>query len=236
MKSIQWLSAAMPWDVIRISRRFCEGALPGERVMALVTLVKDHYATAETVSVLRSSLDRVTPPCPIFEECGGCQWQHFDYPRQLLTKTQFVKDAIERIGKLKNITVHPCLASPSPYAYRNKALPVLSMRDGHFISGIYEPRSHQLVPYETCPIQGDAINDLIRRVLEKIDQAGLTPYQEKSHTGFLRHLGVRQGFKPVNCSGLRDPYGSAGRKSPKIRAARRRNERGFAPYRQRING
>ncbi|HXL72145.1 MAG TPA: 23S rRNA (uracil(1939)-C(5))-methyltransferase RlmD, partial [bacterium] len=123
------------------------------------------------------------------------QWQHFDYPRQLLTKTQFVKDAIERIGKLKNITVHPCLASPSPYAYRNKALPVLSMRDGHFISGIYEPRSHQLVPYKTCPIQGDAINELIQRALEKIDQAGLTPYQEKSHTGFLRHLGVRQGFK-----------------------------------------
>jgi 23S rRNA (uracil1939-C5)-methyltransferase len=174
---------------------FVKGALPGERVIALVTVVKDHYATAETVSVLRSSPDRVTPPCPIFEECGGCQWQHFDYPRQLLTKTQFVKDAIERIGKLKNITVHSCLASPSPYAYRNKALPVLSMRDGHFISGIYEPRSHQLVPYKTCPIQGDAINELIQRTLEKIDQAGLTPYQEKSHTGFLRHLGVRQGFK-----------------------------------------
>jgi len=174
---------------------FVKGALPGERVRALVTLVKDHYATAETIAVLRASPDRVTPPCPIFEECGGCQWQHFDYPRQLLTKAQFVKDAIERIGKLKNITVHPCLASPSPYAYRNKALPVLSMRDGHFISGIYEPRSHQLVPYETCPIQGDAINELIQRTLEKIDQAGLTPYQEKSHSGFLRHLGVRQGFK-----------------------------------------
>jgi 23S rRNA (uracil1939-C5)-methyltransferase len=174
---------------------FVKGALPGERVRALVTIVKDHYATAETVAVLRTSPDRVTPPCPIFEECGGCQWQHFDYPRQLLTKTQFVKDAIERIGKLKNITVYPCLASSSPYAYRNKALPVLSMRDGHFISGIYEPRSHQLVPYETCPIQGDAINELIQRTLEKIDQAGLTPYQEKSHTGFLRHLGVRQGFK-----------------------------------------
>jgi 23S rRNA (uracil1939-C5)-methyltransferase len=174
---------------------FVKGALPGERIQARVTLVKDHYAAAETIEVLRPSPDRVTPLCPIFEECGGCQWQHFDYARQLLTKTQFVKDAIERIGKLKDITVYSCLASPSPYAYRNKALPVLSMRDGHFVSGIYEPRSHQLVPYETCPIQGDAINELIQRVLEKIDQAGLTPYQEKSHTGFLRHLGVRQGFK-----------------------------------------
>lgn len=43
---------------------FVKDALPGERVRALVTLVKDHYATAETVAVLRASPDRVPPPVP----------------------------------------------------------------------------------------------------------------------------------------------------------------------------
>ena len=135
------------------------------------------------------------PPCDIFEECGGCQWQHFNYPRQLQTKRQFVVDALKRIGRLDNVTVQPCLPSPTPFVYRNKAMPVLSMREGHFVSGIYEPRSHHLVPYHTCPIQGDAINDFIQKVLKKIDRSGLTPYQEKRHTGFLRHLAVRQGVK-----------------------------------------
>ncbi len=174
---------------------FVRGALPGERVLAKITSVKDHYASAEVAAILRPSPDRVEVPCPIFEECGGCQWQHFNYSKQLLTKAQFVRDAIERIGKLEGIQVEPCLPSPDPYAYRNKALPVLSMRDDHFVAGIYEPRSHQLVPYKTCPIQSDAINDLIKKVLDKIDKAGLTPYQEKSHTGFMRHLGVRHGTK-----------------------------------------
>ena len=121
---------------------FVPGGLPGERVRIKITQVKDHYATGEILTVLKRSPDRVTPVCPIFDECGGCQWQHFNYPRQLQTKRQFVVDALQRIGKLTNVAVQPCLPSPNPYAYRNKAMPVLSMRDGHFISGIFEPRSH----------------------------------------------------------------------------------------------
>ena len=173
---------------------FVRGGLPGEKVKVKITQVKDHYATGDIIEVERFSPDRVAPPCPIFEECGGCQWQHINYPKQLQTKRQFVVDALERIGKLEGVTVEPCLPSEVSYAYRNKAMPVLSMRDGHFISGIYEPRSHKLVPYQHCPIQGDAINDLIQKVLKKIDLSGLTPYQEKKHYGFLRHLAVRQGF------------------------------------------
>jgi len=174
---------------------FVPAGIPGERVLIRITQVKDHYATAEIVSVLKHSPERVAPICSVFEECGGCQWQHLSYPKQLATKRQFVADALERIGKLPGLTVQPTLPSPSPYAYRNKAMPVLSMRDGHFVTGIYEPRSHRLVPYPTCPIQADPINDLLQKVLAKIDRSGLTPYQEKKHDGFLRHLAVRRGLK-----------------------------------------
>ena len=174
---------------------FVSGALPGERIRVRINQVKDHYASADLLSLLRRSADRVSPPCPIFEECGGCQWQHLGYPKQLQTKRQFVVDALSRIGRLPNLDVQPCLPSPQPYAYRNKAMPVLSIRDGHFISGIYEPRSHHLIPYQTCAIQGDPINGLIQKALQKIDRSGLTPYQEKKHSGFLRHLAVRQGVK-----------------------------------------
>jgi 23S rRNA (uracil1939-C5)-methyltransferase len=174
---------------------FVPGGIPGERVKIKVMQVKDQYATGKLLSVLRLSADRTAPPCPIFEECGGCQWQHIAYPKQLQTKRQFVVDALKRIGKLPNVAVQPCLPSAEPYGYRNKAMPVLSMRDGRFISGIYEPQSHKLVPYHSCPIQADAVNKVIQQVLEKIDRSGLTPYQEKKHEGFLRHLTVRVGMK-----------------------------------------
>ena len=174
---------------------FVPAALPGERVKVRITQVKDQYASGEILSILRPSPDRVTPTCGIFEECGGCQWQHLNYPTQLKTKRQFVVDALQRIGNLPHVTVQPCLPSPSPYAYRNKAMPVLSMREGHFVSGIYEPRSHHLVPYHSCPIQDDGVNGTIQEVLKKVDRSGLTPYQEKKHSGFLRHLAVRRGLK-----------------------------------------
>ncbi len=174
---------------------FIPGGLPGERVRVKVTGVKEHYATAEILSILRPSPERVTPACGIFEECGGCQWQHLHYSSQLKTKRQFVVDALSRIGRLPHVTVQPCLPSPAPYAYRNKAMPVVSMRDGHFVTGIYEPRSHHLVPYHTCPIQAEEINALLQKVIGKIERSGLTPYQEKKHEGFLRHLAVRRGMK-----------------------------------------
>ncbi len=174
---------------------FVPGGLPGERATVQITQVKDQFAVGKIIGFAKRSPDRVEPPCPIFEECGGCHWQHFQYPRQLQAKRQFVVDALERIGKLTNVTVQPCLPSPSPYHYRNKAMPVTSMRDGRFVAGIYEPRSHKLVPYQNCPIQADSINELIQQVLRKIDRSGLTPYQEKKHTGFLRHLAVRSSDK-----------------------------------------
>jgi 23S rRNA (uracil1939-C5)-methyltransferase len=173
---------------------FVPGALPGERVRVTAREVKDRWARAELKTVLEASPHRVSPPCPIFSECGGCQWQHFDPAGQLASKRQAVVDSLERIGRLPGIQVEPCLPSPEPYGYRNKALPVVSMRGGHFVAGIYEPRSHSLVPYNTCPIQTDAINQLVQKALRKIEQAGLTPYQPKSHTGFFRHLVVRHGL------------------------------------------
>ena len=172
---------------------FVPGALPGERVVATAREVKDRWARAELKSVLTPSPHRIAPTCPIFHECGGCQWQHLDYSRQLVAKRSAVAESLERIGRLSGVTVQPCLPSPQSYQYRNKALPVVSMRSGHFISGIFEPRSHHLVPYVTCPIQTDPINQVIQKALLKAEQAGLTPYQPKSHTGFLRHLVVRHG-------------------------------------------
>jgi 23S rRNA (uracil1939-C5)-methyltransferase len=172
---------------------FVPGALPGEKVRVVAREVKDRWARAELKTVLDPSPHRVAPPCPIFSECGGCQWQHYDAEGQLASKRQAVVESLERIGKLPDVQVEPCLSSPDSYAYRNKALPVVSMRAGHFVAGIYEPRSHTLVPYTTCPIQTDAINLLVQKALGKVEQAGLTPYQPKSHTGFLRHLVVRHG-------------------------------------------
>lgn len=170
---------------------FVFGALPGETARVRIKEVHPRFARAELLSVESVSPDRRSPLCPIFHACGGCHLQHLDYPKQLTAKRQMVVDCLTRIGRLPEHLVQPCLPAPNPYHYRNKAMPVVAMRDGKFVAGIHESASRKLVPYETCPIQSDAINDLIRKVLTKVETYGLTPYHEKIHKGFLRHLVVR---------------------------------------------
>ncbi|PZE20300.1 23S rRNA (uracil(1939)-C(5))-methyltransferase RlmD [Paenibacillus xerothermodurans] len=80
---------------------FVKGAMPGERALVKVMKLKKQYGYAKLIRILQQSPDRVAAPCPIFEQCGGCQLQHLSYEAQLRHKRQLVVDNLERIGKLK---------------------------------------------------------------------------------------------------------------------------------------
>ncbi|UUZ81524.1 TRAM domain-containing protein [Paenibacillus sp. P26] len=80
---------------------FVQGALPGEKARVKVLKVKKQYGYAKLLEIVEASPDRVAAPCPIYQQCGGCQLQHMSYDAQLRWKRQLVVDSLERIGKLK---------------------------------------------------------------------------------------------------------------------------------------
>ncbi|WP_025690672.1 23S rRNA (uracil(1939)-C(5))-methyltransferase RlmD [Paenibacillus zanthoxyli] len=80
---------------------FVQGALPGEKVRAKVLKTKKQYGYAKLLELVEASASRIAPPCPIYDQCGGCQLQHMDYAAQLKWKRQLVVDNLERIGKLE---------------------------------------------------------------------------------------------------------------------------------------
>lgn len=80
---------------------FVAGALPGEKVRVKILHTKKQYGYAKLLDVLEASPDRIAAPCPIYDQCGGCQLQHMSYAGQLAWKRQRVVDALERIGKLR---------------------------------------------------------------------------------------------------------------------------------------
>ena len=95
------------------------GAMPDERVEAVLRYRKGATWFADTVTVMRASPDRVTPPCPYVPECGGCQLQHTSYARQLELKVDIVRDALqcERLTSLPAIRV---LGMSDPWRYRRR--------------------------------------------------------------------------------------------------------------------
>ena len=99
---------------------FVPYTIEGELVSAEIVREKKQFAEAELVEVKQSSPDRVAPQCPYFGRCGGCAYQHIGYEHQLAVKWRQVRDALQRIGKLKDVPMRPIIPSPRPYAYRNR--------------------------------------------------------------------------------------------------------------------
>jgi 23S rRNA (uracil1939-C5)-methyltransferase len=99
---------------------FVKGAVPGDRVKALIFRKKKAYAEAKIQELLVPSQDRIKAPCPYFGICGGCQWQHVTYERQLEYKRGHVEEALSHIGSLSGIEVHDPIPSEKRFGYRNK--------------------------------------------------------------------------------------------------------------------
>src|SRR5688572_19066089 len=94
------------------------GAVPGERVAARIERVAKGVVFAETVDVLSASPDRRVPEGD--PRCGGDVLSHIGYAAQLRIKTEIVRDAFSRIGRLPLTSVPPVVPSP-PHGYRLRA-------------------------------------------------------------------------------------------------------------------
>jgi tRNA/tmRNA/rRNA uracil-C5-methylase (TrmA/RlmC/RlmD family) len=145
---------------------FVPFVIPGEEVEAEVVEVKKRFARARLIQVLVPSVDRVSPRCPYFGECGGCQYQHMTYAAQLRIKHKQITDLFQRIGGLSGAFIDAVAPCPAEYGYRNRIM-IRSQWD-KFKQGLnigfirYDNRL--VVDLDHCPIAEPAINEQIRRV------------------------------------------------------------------------
>jgi len=139
---------------------FIAGALPGEQVKAHVNQQKSSHDQALLVTVEHPSNDRVTPPCPHVEHCGGCQLQHLNHPGQLVYKQHSLLDLLNRQAGLTPARVLAPIAS-SPYGYRRRArLAVYSPNKGRPVVGFREASGHRVNAIDHCMILVPALESL----------------------------------------------------------------------------
>ena len=173
---------------------FIPKALPGERAKIKVVKVNKGYGFGKLMEVLDKSEDRVEEvPCPIFDQCGGCQLQHLSYEGQLKQKQKQVRNVLERIGHLENIIVHPTLGMTDPWRYRNKAQVPFAEREGGLVAGFYQERSHEIIDMNHCLIQHEENDKVVQVVKEIARKFGVRGYDEQKHRGMLRHVVARYG-------------------------------------------
>jgi 23S rRNA (uracil1939-C5)-methyltransferase len=143
---------------------FVPYTLPGEQVRCHVTRSKKNYSEAELVAILEPSPQRQEPVCPVFSECGGCQWQHMSYPQQLTWKSQLFRESMLRAMPLSESLFQPIVASPNELNYRCRAqIKCRKTADG-FVAGFYRAGSHFVVDIDQCPLLMPDLNRLFATI------------------------------------------------------------------------
>jgi 23S rRNA (uracil1939-C5)-methyltransferase len=130
---------------------FASNIFPGDVALVRLYEVKKGFAKADLVRLIQASPWRRAEPCPIADECGGCDWTALRLDKQLEAKQHILKESLRRIGKfdpgqLPSITIHP---SPLSYRLRSRL-----QTDGS-ATGFYAMRSNRVVPLTSrCEVVG----------------------------------------------------------------------------------
>lgn len=176
---------------------FVPGALPGEEIVCEAESVSAKFATGKVVKIRKKSADRMTPPCPVYQRCGGCQLQHLSYEAQLREKKDIVRQAFERYTKIPmdKIQFPDTIGMENPWRYRNKAQMQAGKYQDQVIAGLYEKDSNRLLNISECIVQHpqtDLVTNTVKQIAEDLK---ISVYNPKKHKGFLRTIVTRVAFE-----------------------------------------
>lgn len=148
------------WDGQPVTVRF---VLPGEVVRVRPFWSKGRrgdppYVRGDLLDVLRPSPDRVPAPCWYFGSCGGCQFQHATYERQLAIKRDHLCGALAEHEIPGVPDPRLVIGSPAPYGYRNQLRMTLD-REGRLCFTLAGRR--RTFPVVECLIAAPPINAVL---------------------------------------------------------------------------
>jgi 23S rRNA (uracil1939-C5)-methyltransferase len=173
---------------------FVRRGLPGDTVRATVTKVKRGFAEATATEVITPGAPRVDAPCAHFPACGGCRFQDLDYEAQAAAKQDQVRDALVRLGRVADPPLEDILPAESQFHYRNKL--EYSFTDTPRGAGLGFHRAgrwDEVLEIERCWLTTELGNTIRETVREWAQEEGLPAFDQANHTGYLRHLVVREG-------------------------------------------
>jgi 23S rRNA (uracil1939-C5)-methyltransferase len=151
---------------------FVPFVLPGEAVRAAEKSKKKKVVWAKLLEVTSASKERVAAPCPHFQVCGGCHYQHIAIAEQVRLKKEILRETLSRLGGISwdgAIQEH----TAQPYGYRNRAQ--WAVRGGKPRAlGYFLPESSNIVPIDQCPVLSPQLAKTFSH-LQEMARAGTLP-------------------------------------------------------------
>jgi len=136
---------------------FVKGALPGEKVRFIKNKEKKRFVMGRLDEIIAPSGDRVKPPCPYYNRCGGCQYQHLAYEKEVHYKGLQVREILKHIGGLKECVFEGIAPSPLDYGYRS-SITVHKASGGY---GYFALGNKTVIKIDRCLLAADEISTAI---------------------------------------------------------------------------
>ena len=171
---------------------FVPNAIAGEICRIRIEKVGKTWASGKIVEIMEKSPNRINRACPVAKLCGGCDFWHMDYEEETRLKAERVRSCLNRIGG-ESLDEIPILSAPTCRGYRNKAQYPVSQKKRKAFAGFFKAGTHQVVENDRCLILPEETDRIKGIVIDYVNQARVSVYDEVNHTGLLRHIYVRRG-------------------------------------------
>lgn len=129
---------------------FVPFAAPGDRLLVEPVREKKDYVQARICRVLAPGQGRTDPPCPHFGSCGGCHWQHLQYPLQVAAKGDILREILRHRFPLTRDLPVTVAACPEPFAYRSRARLQLGRSGSGAFPGFFRQGSRDVEAIDSC--------------------------------------------------------------------------------------
>jgi 23S rRNA (uracil1939-C5)-methyltransferase len=163
---------------------FVRGGLPGEVVTVISNERHSDYEFATLDEIRVASPHRIQAPCSVYEDCGGCQFQHVRYEAQLQYKQGVLEETFSRIGRIEQAIFQDPVPSPLPYEYRRRVRFRVFQQHGTFHLGFVRERSHNPVKGVGCLLVSKPMGKVIENIEGQLARLRQLP-------AFLSHVEIR---------------------------------------------
>ncbi|AZG37130.1 MULTISPECIES: 23S rRNA (uracil(1939)-C(5))-methyltransferase RlmD [Shewanella] len=153
---------------------FIPGVLPGETATVQFVEQKKSYAKAKLIAIDVASAHRITPHCPHYHQCGGCDLQHMDTNVQRDHKQTSLVDLISKLSSAKtieaDIIAEPLVGEAWHYRRRARLATLFDKNSQRLQLGFRAANSNKIVSIQQCPVLAESLSALITPLAVNLNQ------------------------------------------------------------------
>jgi len=136
---------------------FVPKTIVGEKVVAGVIKENSKFCHCKVLNLVEETQEREIAPCPYFDKCGGCNFQHISYEKELEIKKSRLLKEFAKISEIKDVEI---VSGKNMYEYRNKIrFKVLNKR-----LGFYEEKTNNFLEIKKCMLVCEKMNSMIEKI------------------------------------------------------------------------